>query len=159
MYSKDEQFIGYLVQKNPRVSITSLMKLSYLIDLVAVKQLGRKITNFEYRRYNFGPFDKAVYECTEHLTDDNVLILTAEYSSRGDEYWVYNFNFNEHIGDFSTDQLSEEEIEIIDEVLEELSGYGARALTEVAYKTKPMMEKGATIGGDEHFNEILDLSQ
>ena len=46
----------------------------------------------------------------------------------------------------------------MDEVLDSVNGYGAKALTEIAYKTKPMQALGATLNGGEHLNEKLDMS-
>ena len=45
--SKDKtlQFLTYVVKNYPNVSITGLMKLSYIIDLVAIKKGKDKVIN------------------------------------------------------------------------------------------------------------------
>lgn len=62
---------------------------------------------------------------------------------------------NKDCGGYS---FSSEELELIGGVLQELKGYGAKILTEIAYKTKPMVKIGATLGGKESFGVKLDLS-
>ena len=155
MFGKNEQFIVCILSKRPRISITSIMKLSYLIDLISVKERGSQISGFKYRRYTFGPFDEGVYEVTERLVLNNILLQSTEYTPMGDEYTIYSFN--EDSKGFEFDALSKDEIKMIEDVVSELAGYGAKALTELTYSTAPMEEKGATIGGDEHLNEVLNL--
>ena len=156
MFSKTEQFIAYIVFKRPRASITSIMKLSYLIDLVSFKNRGVVVSDFEYRRYTFGPFDKTIYETIERLVLNHILVQSTEYAPMGEEFTVFSFS-PEKEDSFVFGELSSEEIELIDRVISELSGYGAKSLTELAYQTAPMQEKGATLGGNEHFNEVLNL--
>jgi hypothetical protein len=55
-------------------------------------------------------------------------------------------------------EIEKEEKDLIDEMMSELKGYGAKTLTDIAYKTKPMIKLGATLGGDENLFKKLDLS-
>ena len=56
-------------------------------------------------------------------------------------------------------KLSKNEIDTINEVLKSLEGLGAKALSEIAYKTKPMKAVGAEQDNDKGLNEILNLSE
>lgn len=151
--NKTKQFLAYLIQNNPAVPITSLMKLSYLIDLVSMKKTKRKISNFIYKRYKYGPFDNRIYNILKEL-EQTVVVEDVAYSHSGDEYIVYKYK--EGV-DFSFDQLAERERKIISEVLSTVRGYGAKALTELTYKTKPMIKIKAQIENDAGLNQILDL--
>lgn len=153
--NKDLQILAYLAQKHPKASVTVLMKLCYLIDLVSFKRNKEQITGFEYKRYNFGPFDEDIYIRLKELTEKNIISQKQDYTQTGNEYIIYCFNEE---SDFSFDEISEPEIGIMNEVLDSVNGYGAKALTDIAYKTRPMQALGATLNGGEHLNEKLDLS-
>ena len=48
--------------------------------------------------------------------------------------------------------------DIIDELLNSLGGLSPSQLTKIAYGTEPMKKLGATLGGNEHLNDVLELS-
>jgi len=154
-FSKTEQLLAYISKIHSNVSVTSLMKLCYLVDLISFKKTKGQISTFTYRRYTFGPFDNEIYSGIKKLASNDILLSRSDFTTTGDEYVVYSFNDK---AEFDFDQLSKSEIEIIDEVVDSLRGYGAKVLTELAYKTKPMLKFKATLGGNEHLNEILDLT-
>lgn len=155
MFTKNQQIIAYLAKNHGKASITVLIKLAYIIDLFNIKKTGNQLTDFQYIRYYHGPYDKAINSDLQTLLDGGVLYPKAHYTVTGDEYVVYNFNDETK---FNFDKISEQEVLTIDEVMENLTGYGAKTLTDIAYKTKPMLKFGATHGGVEHLNEALDLS-
>ena len=137
-------------------TITSLIKLCYLIDLVSVKETNNQITSFEYIRYNYGPFDKNIYSELQEMQINGVVKSCNRYSNSGDD--------GEHIvlygacGDYEApDNLTDAQRGIIDKVLTSLEGFGPKNLTELAYKTKPMVAFNATLGGTEHMGEKLNL--
>lgn len=151
---KTIQLLAYLIEKHPETSITGLMKLAYISDLVSIKKTGNQISNFEYTRYKYGPFDKRIYQCVNDLVAAENVIENASYTPRGDEYVVYSFNDET---DFKYSQLSEQEKNVLDEVTEILCGYGAKALVDLAYLTEPMKKIGATQENDVGLNQRLDL--
>lgn len=151
---KNQQFLAYLAKEHPSTSITSMMKLSYLIDLISVKKTDKQISSFNYVRYSYGPFTEDIYRGVETLVLEEVLSSDVKYSSVGREYVAYVYNEEKEYG-FS--EISNEEKKLIDSVLSDLSGYGAKALTEIAYKTKPMIKLGATLGGTENLFKKIDL--
>lgn len=158
MNEKTRQLILYLVKNNPKSSITSLMKLAYLADLINVKRSKKQISSFNYRRYHYGPFDKQIYSYVEGLTDDGLVFSESDYGATGEEFSVFSIVPEKREGlDFS--KLNASEVGVVDELLNSVRGYGARVLTEIAYKTKPMKSLKATIGGSEHLGEKLNLKK
>ncbi len=155
MNNKTSELLSYITLKHPRLSVTSLMKLSYLIDLVQIKKTNEQISNFKYSRYKYGPFDNDIYNYAQSLVVNGFIREDSEYSPYGGEYIVYSCDNDDDSITF--DNLSPKELETIDEVINSVIGFGAKALVELAYKTKPMKKIGATIGGNEHLNELLDL--
>ncbi len=156
MKEKTKQFILYFIKENPKSSITSLMKLFYLSDLIANKRVGRQISDFEYKRWHFGPFDKNIYRYIESFMKDGIVKSESDYGVTGEEFNVFFVNNKEK--EINFDKLKEEEIEIIDELIETMKGYGAKILTDIAYKTEPMKKIGAKLGNEKGMGEILDLT-
>ena len=130
------------------------MKLCYFVDIISVKKLGKQITKFKYKGYYFGPFDSKIYTEVNTLVDDEILIPKSEYASN-EEYICYDYNTKQEKLEFKL--LKSKELKIVDEVIEQLKGYGAKALSEIAYKTKPMLKIKAVQGGNKHINKKLDL--
>jgi len=153
--SKTLQVLSYIIKNHPNVSVTSLMKLSYLVDLVAIEKGKNKISDFQYIRYNYGPFDKKIYRYLESLVKDGIIKEGANISSTGDEFVTYNINNKNNT---SFDKIPDDEKEIIDEVLESLEGYGTKALTELTYRTKPMKKIRATLNNKAGLNKPLVLN-
>jgi uncharacterized phage-associated protein len=156
MNNKTQQLLAYIAEKHEKATVTVLMKTCYLIDLVSVNKNREQVSEYEYRRYSFGPFNERIYNDLSYLQSQSVLIAESDYTAGGDEYIWYRFN-NE-VEDLSFDLLGEKEKQVIDEVLESVKGFGARTLTEIAYKTNPMKALGATLGGDENINVKLDMT-
>lgn len=155
--SKNQNLLAYFAKKHDKPTVTVLMKLCYLADLIYYKKNKSQITDYEYRRYTFGPFDKNIYTDLEALVaEHSILKNEIEHGKYGEdtEIILYKFAKDE---DFEVD-LSTEELTVADELLSALGGKGASDLTKVAYKTKPMVKFNAEIGGTEHWNEVLDLS-
>ena len=153
MSDKTLQFLTYIIKANPRIPITSLMKLSYLIDLVNIKKSKTKISDFEYIRYNFGPFDNKIYDYVRELIEKD--LVSQDSVSSFEDFFIYEIN--EDINEDCFSLLKQEEKEVIEEVANSLWGLGAKALTKVAYKTKPMQKIKAEIGNTNGLGEKLDL--
>lgn len=151
---KNDQILAYLAKGHSEASVTVLIKLCYLADLVSIKRYNREVSDFKYVRYYFGPFDSKIYTNLETLVKENFLISSSEYTQKGAEAIIYHFNEKKEL---PTDKLLVEDLGILDELIESVRGYGAKALTDIAYSTKPMVAFGATLGGSEHFGERLDL--
>lgn len=152
---KTEQLLVYITKGFKSASITILMKLAYLVDLITVTRGKEQISSFQYRRYKYGPFNSEIYAYLTKLVEENIFEDLAQPCPPSEEYIVYKVN--EKSDKISFDKLSADERKIIDEVVDSMSGYGAKTITEVTYKTKPMIALGATLGGTENLNTILNL--
>ncbi len=152
MCQKTKQLLCFILQDEPR-DVTSLIKLSYLIDLAAFRKLEHKISEFEYIRYNYGPFDQKVYTNLNDLQKEGKVVSFSHYTNYGENV-LFKINTDEQ----NFDLLSEDERKLIKEMLDSLQGYGARMLTDIAYQTSPMKALGATLGGNEHLGEVLNLA-
>lgn len=131
------------------------MKLSYLVDLVSIKKGMGKLSDFDYVRYNYGPFDKKIYEYMKSLIKENKLAEGAELASSGDQFVTYYINEKTNI---SFNGITKEERQIADEVLASLQGYGTKALTDLTYRTRPMKKIGAKLGNKVGLNKPLNLN-
>lgn len=151
---KTKQLLAYIIQNHPSISITALMKFAYICDLVSLKKGNSKISNFEYVRYKYGPFDQNIYNYISELRRDSAIIEEPSYTPMGDEYITYKINESVPC---CIDKLTSSDIKVADEVLESLKGYGAKALVDLAYKTKPMLIIGAKQDNDAGLNEKLNL--
>ena len=155
MSQKTDQMLAYIVKARGNASVTILMKLAYLADLTMVQSGKKKISEFTYKRWNYGPFDRSIYGAIERLEEAGTLSVRIECDSLGNDYGVYS------IADGVTpsfDLLSTEETFTIDELIRSLKGYGAKTLTDLAYKTAPMTSIGAVLGGRQAMGKELNLS-
>ncbi len=153
--AKTKQLVGYLVSKHSLSTVTSLIKLCYLCDLVSVDKGDGKITDFNYIRWHFGPYDRRIEDVLNELVKDGAVVSETAYTDHGTEYIKYTAKDD----DPTTSGLTDKDFSHIDAVLESLKGFGPKALTQVAYKTKPMQALGATLGGTQNMGATLNLSQ
>lgn len=156
--NKTRSFILYLIDKMAIPTKTSIIKMCYLCDLAAVKSGLKKITDFEYIRYYYGPFDKKIEEYLLDLVKKKEIVLESEYGSGGGEYEKFSLPKDKKNLDRYSEFLDSREKEITDSILDSLGSLNAKMLTEVAYKTKPMTSIGAKLGGTEHLAEKLNLA-
>lgn len=131
--SRNAQVLRYLLGEAPRTGHTKLLKFAYLSDLVARQYLGRPISEFRYRRYDYGPFDSAFYAAKEELLTGGFATSTptaigayeAQLMAPTDKPVEYAF--------------SVAEAAVLNYVAETYLHHGAAQLCEeVVYRTEPM---------------------
>jgi hypothetical protein len=155
MNQKNLSTITYIIAKRGGATVTELMKLCYLADLVAVRNGNQRFTDFNYVRWYYGPFDKDIYTCLNDLATRDVIESCIEYTAKGTEAETYKqkgADLKEDMG------LSEEEQRMLDALLGEVSSFGAAGLTEIAYNTDPMKALGVKIGDNKDIGKAIDLS-
>jgi len=137
--SKAEQVILYVVSKlEGRVKIgrTRLMKLLYLIDLVAKHKLGRTVTGARYYYYLFGPFSDEVQQAVIDLTRQGLLEDDPELTHMGQ---AHNYRTAENVDvNGVCEDISVEERELIDEVVKKIGRRSLDYVVRTAYQTRPM---------------------
>ncbi len=153
--SKTKQLIAYLIDKHAVATVTSLMKLCYLSDLVNYQETKKQISIFKYIRWNYGPYDAKISMYLYGLIEDETIKSEVAFTNDGNEYYRYQLANK----DYDKSLLSAGELSNVDAVLNSLVGFGPSALIEVAYKTKPMKALQATIGGTEHLGTALNFNQ
>jgi len=150
---RTKELIKYLVSTMSVSTITSLTKMLYLIDLASVSSGKEKTTSFNYIRYYYGPYDKEIKTMLDELIIYGDLILNIKTSPSGEPYMVYKLP--EGVTSYEYDDINSD---IAFDLVESLGHLSAKTLTDIAYKTKPMTSLGATLGGTQHLNEVLDLA-
>lgn len=83
--TKEEIILAALASCNDELSPIQLQKLFFLLDMQVGKQLGGPFFNFV--PYNYGPFDKGIYETYQQLSNAGYTTIrqkmTARYSYYG----------------------------------------------------------------------------
>jgi len=125
------ELYAYLYQKAKKdLDIMQFMKLPYFVDLNAVKDLGFQITNLEYIRWEYGPFDKKIYTYRS-LFEGKKPVVKFTY-----------------IGDFLPN---------IDKTLQALPINNGEKLKELSYETAPMKKFKSRALAKKGLGEKLDL--
>lgn len=149
---KQKKIIHYLINAKNGCSITELMKLAYLLDIGFKKVTGKTFTNFQFKRYYYGPFTAEIYKIVDKLLDSNHVFLDESLAVDGKS--IYKVKTPLTYECFTTD-----EVELMNQLLQEIVNLNALQLTNLAYKTEPMRALGATLGGNENLNEMLDFNK
>jgi uncharacterized phage-associated protein len=149
---KNKEIIKQIIFTYGSCTITALVKLSYLVDVAYYYKNECKISNFNYIRYFYGPFDKNIYNLVSELTEDRTLTASTVVKDNND-ILLYAYPHKS----LKTSKLSRSEKIMLNNVVKMLKEYGAAALTKIAYETKPMKALGATLGGNENINQVLDF--
>jgi hypothetical protein len=114
---KTVEMYNYILQElESTPDIMQFMKLPYFIDLSCVRRKLQKISNFEYIRWNYGPFDKVVYDYQK----------------------LFSFQNENGIPDISYIYLSTAEKEVIDSTLMSIPKNNGEELKKLSYETEPM---------------------
>lgn len=152
--AKTKQLLAYLIDRHAVATVTSLVKLCYLSDLVNYQNHNKQISSLTYIRWHYGPYDSKISEYLLSLVNDGTIKSDMAFTTDGNEYFKYSLK------DKSYDKslLANDELSAVDAVLNSLAGYGPSALVDVAYKTKPMKALGAKRGGVENLGATLNLA-
>ncbi len=151
--TKNKELLSIILDEFGSASVTALMKLCYLVDCKFVKDTSEQLSDFSYIRYNFGPYDQALYFTLNSL--ENAKVISSSYQPHAYEA-VKKFTLNELTPNVQT--ITEDEENAVREYIKNLCGFDAKTLTHIAYKTKPMTALGATLGGTEALGQSLNLS-
>lgn len=154
MNKKTQKVLLRIIKEHGDATITVIMKTCYLIDLIATQKIGKQITELNYIRYNYGPFNPNIYKLLMQLISDGLIHTETSYFGMGNE--VITYKAANDIPSTKT-ALSRREKTVVDEVLSSIRGLGAKMLTEITYQTEPMKKLGATLGGNENVGKRLNL--
>lgn len=150
---KTLDLILYIIDNIHLATVTSITKLLYLIDLTCVSDGRGKVTNIDYIRYYYGPYSSSIKNAIDKLLKENKIVASLRTLASGEPFLEYNIAPESKQIEFEDDNK-----DIIDELLNSLGGLSPSQLTKIAYGTEPMKKLGATLGGNEHLNAVLELS-
>ncbi len=132
--SKNAQILRLIMEIDPGISRTKLLKLVYLSDHDARQYLGKPISDLEYMFYKQGPFDVAFYDAKDELLHRG---LAEEVPTDTLGYQGYEYNPTDKEVEF--DYLTEAEIEIVRHLATQLKGMTAtQVCDDIVYQTDPM---------------------
>jgi uncharacterized protein YwgA len=137
--SLTEKIILYLVyqlkkrKRSVLVGRTRIMKLLYLVDLVAKYRLGKTITGSRYFYHFFGPYSEEIQDAIISLTEKGLLLDKPVLTNVGQA----------HDYDVKSEPppalpLKKEEKLILDEILKKFGRKKLEDLVATTYQTPPM---------------------
>jgi uncharacterized protein YwgA len=95
MNKKLSEIIGLIISIHRGVlhSKTKLVKLLYLLDLKAIKKLGKTLTGVKFKSYFYGPYSDEIDEVLNYLEELGFISSIKNTSFYlGKEYIVYKLN-------------------------------------------------------------------
>lgn len=111
---------------------TQLVKICFLIDYQAVKELGRPITGIDYEMYYYGPYSPRIIETANQLERENQVTKDTGISLAGELYYVYRLAAGKEPEE-GTALLSNREIELIEKVIQTYGSCSLRRLLDFVY--------------------------
>lgn len=148
---RSQDVIRYFVDRlSGQVGRTFLVKLAYMADLEAHRQLGRSLTNLEYRVNNYGPFDPAFFDAVAALEAGGDVEQSSHVfpdGSRG-----YRFE-SRRIRPY---EFSPPEEAVLSFVLESFGDGKLSDLLDAVYETKPFVHARDCGAGTRIPLEIVD---
>ena len=134
---KTVELYNYIFSKlNKIADRMQYMKIPYFIDIASVKKQWIQISNFEYMRWHYWPFDKKVYDYEK----------------------LFAVVYEEWITDMKYIYLTDEDKQIIDNVLLQLPKEDWEKLKILSYETEPMKKLWVSIWDWKYMGEILELN-
>ncbi len=125
-----ENIISYIASKVNNLTITSMNKYLWFIDIISFSERGLSITGITYQKQQFGPtIDEFKYNEISNL-DDKYQKIDIEDS---------NGNINSIIkskNNFDLSDLKDSEKEIIDRVIKKLKNKKVSEISEISHKQK-----------------------
>lgn len=157
-YTRDEisklgNAIVYLTQKIGVVSKTKLLKLIYLIDEHSVKKFGIPFFGLDYRVWQAGPVNQDIYAETSSSPEILKEYITLNCTPTGECF----INISKQ---FDSDEFSENEISLMDEVIKEYGHLKAQQLVDLCHEPGTLWYKIAEEKGllDKFKNRTLNTT-
>lgn len=116
-----------LAEKCAPLYHTKLIKMLYLIDEKAIKDSGVPITWLDYKVWQYGPVDPAIFHIKDNFGEYVSAIVNSEYNG------VYT-TIIKPLRKFDDGELSDYDLDIINEVIEECKDKKACELVHITHK-------------------------
>lgn len=116
-----------LAEKCAPLYHTKLIKMLYLIDEKAIKDSGIPITWLDYKVWQYGPVDPAIFHINENFGE--YVSSTVKNGYNGTPTTIIS-----PLREFNDDELSDYDLDIINEVIEECKDKTACELVDLTHK-------------------------
>jgi len=120
--------IVYLISKLENPSKTRILKFLYILDELSIKKSGIPFLNLGYQVWKFGPVAKDIF--VEFSSSPSMLKKFIDRES------VKNHSYLTAKVEFSDDEFSENELELLEEVAEKYKSYSTEDLIKITHREK-----------------------
>lgn len=126
----------YLADNVDNLFLTKLLKLTYIIDETAVKEVGSPVTWLNYKVWKNGPVPQKVYYNLrlENGTDFSEYVKVEHHQGTGGKKIV-------SVSEFDDSEFSDYEIELMDRVIAEYGGFNSTQLIDMLHNTDSLWHK------------------
>lgn len=116
-----------LAEKCAPLYHTKLIKMLYLIDEKAIKDSGVPITWLDYKVWQYGPVDPAIFHIKDNFGEYVSAVVNSEYNG-------VSTTIIKPLRKFNDDEFSDYDLDIINEVIEECKDKKACELVHITHK-------------------------
>lgn len=116
-----------LAEKCAPLYHTKLIKMLYLIDEKAIKDSGVPITWLDYKVWQYGPVDPAIFHIKDNFGEYVSAVVNSEYNG-------VSTTIIKPLRKFNDDELSDYDLDIINEVIEECKDKKACELVHITHE-------------------------
>lgn len=127
---------------------TKLNKALYFVDFFGYSHLGQPVTGARYQKQENGPLARALLPVRDELVEEGA--VTVEMRPAGTRQ--RRVTTSRRGADMS--RFTEEEIELIDDIIEQLRGYTAVAVSAISHQNSPGWQL-AELGEDIPYETAL----
>ena len=118
-------------ENKPNVGKTLICKLLYFCDFNYSEKYEESITDETYLKYEHGPFPSHINEVLDEMIEDNVIEMKVEQYND----FTQNHYYLKKVPDLSL--LSTDELRVINEVIDQISGWSARKASRYSHGDLP----------------------
>lgn len=137
MKNKVDNVLRYIINNYPypdELSKTRTTKLIYLVDWKSVQKTGHQITEIEWYFDHYGPYVSDVFDTAD---EDSEIRISEKVSNFGTKKYIVESKLSK---EKLRCELSSEESDIIDEVIDETKFLSWNAFIDFVYATPPIVQ-------------------
>lgn len=116
----------YLCERIPKLSKTKLLKLLYILDELSIKRSGIPFVNLRYKVWKFGPVSEELFI---DLSSDVALLGRFVAKTNAEDHTYLHAKLS-----FTDDEFSDNDIQLMDDVIEKFGQMDARALISYTHR-------------------------
>lgn len=144
--SKIGNLLNYLSVRIPNLSMTKALKLLYLIDETSYMRTGVSVTWLDYKVWEMGPvaeelynelrYDQSILQNGEPINLEGFIQTETTEAQNGQTQIIIHPK-----GDYSLDEFSSYEAELIDNVIDRFGTYTAKQLINLLHEENTLWHK------------------